>query len=85
MSQVAQAIETVRKAVTRFKKKPLADRAGLSDYILRDVHSDNFNPQADTLRKLEDAAADLEREHGPAPRAGQRESKAGNPGKAARA
>jgi predicted transcriptional regulator len=63
---IDQSLEIVRAAVRRFKKKPLADRASVSDAILRNVHDHDWDPRSTTLRKLEDAAAALDAEHGKA-------------------
>mgnify|MGYP001545168099 CR=1 FL=1 len=79
MSLIDQSIGTVRNAVSRFKKKPLAARAGVSDAILRNVHDADWNPCAATLRTLEGAAASLEKENGPSGAPAQRESDARNP------
>lgn len=81
MSLVDQSIATVRNAVRRFKKKPLAAKAGVSDSLLRNVHDENWSPTAASLRSFETAAAELEREHGPEAREGQRESAGRNPAK----
>jgi ribosome-binding protein aMBF1 (putative translation factor) len=65
MRLVDQSISIVRAAANRFGKKPLADRVGLSDSILRKVDSKDWSPTANTLRSLEEAASELEAIHGP--------------------
>jgi hypothetical protein len=64
MKLVEQSIAIVRKAAARYGKKPLTDRKGLSDNILRNVDSAQWDPRAKTLRALEEAAAELDQEHG---------------------
>lgn len=64
MRLVDQSIAVVRAAARRFGKKPLADRRGLSDAILRNCEDVNWDPRSKTLRKLEAAAAELEAENG---------------------
>jgi predicted transcriptional regulator len=81
MSLIEQSLSTIRAAVTRFKKKPLADRAGVSDSLLRDVADADWDPRATTLRKLEGAALSLEKEHGPETSDVHREKSRRNPSK----
>lgn len=64
MRLVDQSIETVRAAVKRFGKKPLANKAGLTDSIVRNAHDQDWDPRSTTLRSLEVAAAELTKERG---------------------
>lgn len=81
MSLIEQSLSTIRAAVTRFKKKPLADRAGISDSLLRNAHDPEWDPRSTTLRRLEKAAAELEKEHGPEFPKHHRENSGRNPAK----
>lgn len=69
MTLVDQSIATVRSAVRRFRKKPLARKAGgMSDHILRNVDHDDWDPRSSTLRTLEAAAVEMTAEaDAPAP------------------
>lgn len=59
MTFVDQSLDLIRAAVKRIGKKPLATRAGISDAILHSVDEGDFSPTARTLRKLENAAAEV--------------------------
>jgi hypothetical protein len=85
MMLVDQSKERVRAAVARFGKKPLADKAGLTDSIVRNAHDQGWDPRSTTLRSLEVAAAELEREHGNAKAKSRTEHPRKNPGAKARA
>jgi ribosome-binding protein aMBF1 (putative translation factor) len=56
MTLVERAIKRVRKAVSLHGKKPLADLVEMDDTNLRGVDRDDWNPTAETLKKLERAA-----------------------------
>lgn len=56
MTLVDRSIANIRRAVKRIGKKPMADRIGATDSLLRDVMADRWNPTASTLRALEEAA-----------------------------
>lgn len=56
---VDQSIRVIRNVAQIIGKKPLADRAGLSDALLRQVNSPDYSPTARTLRKLELAAKEV--------------------------
>ncbi len=61
MTFIDQSIALVRRAARAVGKKPLADRIGKSDAILRNVENQDWNPTASTLRQLEvEAAKELE-------------------------
>jgi ribosome-binding protein aMBF1 (putative translation factor) len=81
MSMVDQSIIAIRAAVTRFKKKPLADRANISDSLLRNVHDSDWDPRSTTLRRLEKAAVELEQKHGDSASGSKGESLVRNPTK----
>jgi cobalamin biosynthesis Mg chelatase CobN len=81
MSLVDQSLTIVRAAVRRFKKLPLASAAGISDHVLRKVHEPDWDPRSTTLRRLEKAAAELEKEHGPESPDVHRETTRRNPAK----
>lgn len=51
-----QSLALIRNAVRLAGKKPLADRAGVSDALLRHCNDPDFSPTARTMRKLECAA-----------------------------
>lgn len=63
MSLANQLIRLVRDAAGDFGKRPLTDRIGLSDNILRNVFHENWNPRLKTLELLERSAAELRAEH----------------------
>lgn len=56
---IDQSIARIREAVRLIGKKPLADRAGVSDAILHNLADADYSPTARTLRKLERAAGDV--------------------------
>jgi len=53
MTHVDTSIARVRAAAANLGKKPLADRAGVGDTLLRGVESPDWNPTASTLRTFE--------------------------------
>ncbi len=55
---IDQAIETARKALSGQTFRGLARRLGLSDATLRKAQAPDWNPTAETLRTIEQAARD---------------------------
>ncbi len=54
-----EVVQTIRDAIALRGKKVVAERAGLWHTILTGIDHNSWNPQLDTLRKLETAAVAL--------------------------